>query len=160
MDFDKEKFEDLKSKMAAFYQGLQPLRCQALDEIVHFTSDGFHHLRFDGTRAERTKLEQYVKLKFLKAAIEIIRKTTTIQEIRKETQPIGKPGRDGFRKTAEVTYWGFIALVKERVRVKVVLRRVGSGNVHFWSVMPFWKDINIIPGQSIRRLGSVDIADE
>jgi len=37
----------------------------------------------------------------------------------------------------ETEYWGFIAIVgKARIKIRVVLRRVGNGNITFWSVMP------------------------
>lgn len=27
--------------------------------------------------------------------------------------------------------------VKQEIKVRVVLRKVGDGNIHFWSVMPY-----------------------
>jgi len=38
-----------------------------------------------------------------------------------------------------VQHWGFIAVLDNRIRVKVILRKVGDGNIHFWSVIPYWK---------------------
>lgn len=137
MNFDEEKFEDLKRRTENFYKELSPVRCPALDELVHFTSDRFHHLRFDGTRAERTKAEQLIKLRFLPKAVKIIAKTATIQEFRKELMTIGKRGKDGFSKIVEVKYWAFVAIISDGCKIKVILRRVGEGQLHFWSVMAF-----------------------
>ena len=37
-----------------------------------------------------------------------------------------------------VEWWGFVAIfIKQDIKVRVVLRRIGDGNVHFWSVMPY-----------------------
>ncbi len=36
----------------------------------------------------------------------------------------------------EVEYWGFVAIVGEKfMRIRVIARRVGTGNITFWSVM-------------------------
>ncbi|MBI3589087.1 MAG: hypothetical protein HY093_01580 [Candidatus Liptonbacteria bacterium] len=37
-----------------------------------------------------------------------------------------------------IEWWGFVAIfVKQEIKVRVVLRKVGDGNIHFWSVMPY-----------------------
>jgi hypothetical protein len=140
-NFDLEQFKKLLERTRTFYQGLGEIFCPALNASISFNSDGFHHLRFDGTRAERSKQEQNNKLRCLKTAIEILKITTTIQEYRKTLQPFGKTAQDGFKKTSEVEYWGFIAIMKD-IRIKVVVRKIGSGQPHFWSVMPFWTRVD------------------
>lgn len=35
----------------------------------------------------------------------------------------------------ETEYWGLVAIFKD-VKLKVILRKVGNGGIHFWSVMP------------------------
>jgi hypothetical protein len=50
----------------------------------------FHHLQFSARR-ERDKREQLLKFNLLPLALEIIRKSGTIQEYRKLLTPIGKP---------------------------------------------------------------------
>ena len=72
--------------------------------------------------------------------------------------PIGKKSaRDGAVALKHVEYWAFVAIVGERlIKIRVILRRVGDGNVIFWSVMP---DSRIRDGK--QRLFSKDIeADE
>jgi hypothetical protein len=140
-NFDLEKFKNLLERARTFYQELSEIFCPALSAKISFNSDGFHHLRFDGTRAERSKQEQSNKLRCLKTAVEILKITTTIQEYRKTVQPFGKTGRDGFKKTSEVEYWGFIAIIRD-IRMKVIVRKIGNGSPHFWSVMPFWVRVN------------------
>ena len=55
--------------------------------------------------------------------------------------PIGKPSaRDGSVQMKEVEYWGLVAIVSDhKMKVRTVLRKVGDGNIIFWSVMPYSK---------------------
>jgi hypothetical protein len=73
----------------------------------------------------------------LPLVLEVIRKAGTVQEYRRIWQPIGKPSaRDGARPVKEVEYWGFIAILGTRpTKIRVILRRVCTGNITFWSVM-------------------------
>ena len=158
--FDEGKFSELKSKKKAFYDALSPVFCPALKDKVHFTSDGFHQLSYDGSRSERAKNVQYSKLKCLPRAVEVLRIATTYQEYRKSMIPVGKPGSDGFRKTSLLQYWGFVVASQEaNVRINVVVRRVGNGQLHFWSVMPFWDEMKLVDGQMIKVLGKMDLAN-
>ena len=80
-------------------------------------------------------------------ALKIIRKSGTIQEHRKGLIVIGQTGKDGLRKTKNVEYWAFVAIVSDsEIKIRVILRRVGDGNVIFWSVMP---DSNLKKGQKL-----------
>ena len=85
-----------------------------------------------------------LKLRLLPLALEIIRKSGTIQEYRKLLTPIGKKSvRDGSVPMKEVEYWGLVAIVGGKgTKVRAVLRRVGTGNITFWSVMLFSKRKN------------------
>jgi len=53
--FDHHEFAKIKTKAETFYKSIIKTRCPALGMDVHFSSDGFHHLQYDGTRTERTK---------------------------------------------------------------------------------------------------------
>jgi len=74
-------------------------------------------------------------------AIEIIKYSGTLQEYRKGLVAVGKKARDGSMRMKETEYWGFVAIVGKfsQIKVRAVLRRVGDGNITFWSVMPFSK---------------------
>jgi hypothetical protein len=48
---------------------------------------------------------------------------------------IGKPGPDGMRPAKEVEHWGLVAIIGPRPdKIRVILRRVGTGNITLWSV--------------------------
>lgn len=53
----------------------------------------------------------------------------------------GKPSaNNGSIPMKEVEYWGLVAIVGDsKIKVRTVLRRVGDGNITFWSVMPYSK---------------------
>ncbi len=123
---------------------------------VVLNSDGFHHLQFSARR-ERNKREQLFKFNLLPLGLEIIRKSGTIQEYRKQLMRVGKKSlTDGLAPTKEVEYWGLIAIIGEkRIKVRTVLRRVGDGNITFWSVMLYTKIKN---GQ--QKLFTEGIEDE
>lgn len=40
----------------------------------------------------------------------------------------------------EVEYWGLMVIIGDsKIKIRTVLRRVGDGNITFWSVMPYSK---------------------
>ncbi|NOY35531.1 MAG: hypothetical protein GXP44_01255 [bacterium] len=129
----KERAQDIFNKVGDVF-------CPYFQKNIIFNSDGFHHLRFSARR-ERNKHEQILKFTLLPLAIKIIKKTGTVQEYRKMPVATGKKSkRGGFQTMKQVEYWGFIAIVGENnLKIKTVLKKIGDGNIIFWSVMPFSK---------------------
>jgi hypothetical protein len=81
-----------------------------------------------------------LKLSLLPLAIVVIKKSGTLQEYRKLLISVGKKAKDGLAPMKMAEYWGFVAIVgQSQIKIRVVLRRVGDGNVIFWSVMPYSK---------------------
>jgi hypothetical protein len=158
MEFDKEKFKELKNLTKSNYEKIGCIYCPALQANVVFNSDGFHHLRYDNNRSERNKKSQRNKFIFLDKAVEILKKSTTIQEYRRSICAVGDCDRSGFRKTKIVEWFGFFAIISisKRRRINVVVRRIGaeSGQYHFWSLMPYWALSN-----NNRVVGSKKIED-
>ena len=110
--------------------------CPHFKTQVVLNSDGFHHLQFSARR-ERNKREQLLKFRLLPLALHIIRQLGTVQEYPKLLTPVGKAGH-GVIPMKDVEYWGLVAIVGQRqIKVRAVLRRVGTGNITFWSVMPY-----------------------
>ncbi len=132
----KHKIE--KNKAEEYFNSIEKVNCPYFSEKVIFNSDGFNHLQFSAG-SERDKKEQLLKFRLLRSVVKIIEKSGTIQEYRKQWGAVGRKKKDGFRKTKEMQYWGLIAITgKEinQIRVRVILRQVGDGNIIFWSVMP------------------------
>ena len=139
MEVDATDFNERKEKARTIYNAQRSIHNPYLKSWVIFNSDGFHHLQFSARR-ERNKKEQLLKFSLLPWAIGVIKNSGTLQQHKKELMSVGKRGKDGFAPTKTVEYWGFIAIVgKAKVTIKVVLRRIGDGNITFLSVMPFLK---------------------
>lgn len=136
MEVDPGYFHKMKSKALAAYKAQPAIYCPYFGMKVVLNADGFHHLQFSARR-ERDKKEQLVKLRLLPRALDIIRKSGTVQEYRRTLAPVGKRSkRDGAVPLKEVEYWGFVAIVGEKpMRIRVIARRIGTGNIIFWSVM-------------------------
>jgi len=138
MDFDPQYFEERKEKAKRLYDSKRTIHNPYLDCEVVLNADGFHHLQFS-VRTERSKKEQLLKFRLLPLALETIRHAGTLQEYRKILQPIGRASTHSGTIMKQVEYWGFVAIFGKHeapVKLRTILRRVGDGNVIFWSVMP------------------------
>lgn len=140
MEVNKEFFLKIKEKTEKLYLTRKEIYCPYFQQKVILNSDGFHHLQFS-SRRERNKNEQFLKFRLIPFALEIIARSGTIQEYRKILMPIGKKSKqDGFTKMKEVEFWGLVAIVGDKSKkIKTILRKVGDGNIIFWSVMPYSK---------------------
>lgn len=139
MESNAEQFTKAKEKAYALYTTEREIWCPYFQSKVVLNSDGFHHLQFSARR-ERSKREQQFKFRLLPLALQIIRKSGTVQEYRKLLTPVGKPAANGLVPMKEVEYWGLVAIIgQKQIKVRAVLRRVGNGNITFWSVMPYSK---------------------
>jgi len=133
-------FNGKKEKARTIFDAQKNVYNPYLKTGVIFNSDGFHHLQFSARR-ERNKQEQLLKFSLLPLAIRIIKDSGTLQEYRKTMAPVGKKSkRDGSVIMKQIEYWGLIAIVGEnKIKIRAVLRRIGDGNIVFWSVMPYSK---------------------
>jgi len=157
MDIDSEQFEQRRAKAKQFYDSKRTIFNPYLNCEVVLNSDGFHHLRFSG-RTERTKKEQLLKLRLLPLALETIRRAGTLQEYRRLLRPVGPASARRETPMKHIEYWGFVAILERherQVKVRTVLRRIGDGNITFWSVMPYTK---FRKGE--QRLSANDIEDD
>lgn len=95
-----------------------------------------------------------LKFSLLPLAIHVIKNSGTLQEFRKALVEVGKKGKDGLARTKQVSYWEFVAIVREnQIKIRTILRKVGDGNIIFWSVMPYSKLKN---GQKLYTEGIED----
>jgi hypothetical protein len=135
---DITNFETIKKNTDAFYKTIDRVRCTALNnEYIHFTSEGFNHLMFKGI-SERTKEMQMTKFRFVSSALKLIRLTTTIQEQDECLEmKVVKMNKKKQEVAQEIKYWAFVGIISNR-RIKAVVRQVGTGQKHFWSVIPQW----------------------
>ncbi len=125
-------------KAGDFYKTLGKVQCPYLDGLVKFNSNGFHHLKYNPSGSERGKSAQMHKFSLLPSVKEIIKNSGTLQEYRKQWGVVGRTKKsDGSREMKEMEFFGFVGIVGtgEQIRVRVIVRKIGSGDCHFWSVM-------------------------
>lgn len=139
---DISRYEKYFRRAQETYKKISKVYCPYFEYEIPFTSDGFNHLQFSAGR-KRDKKVQMLKFSLLPAAVPILRRSGTLQEHRKTMQvaSIGRHTREKGRMVY-VEYWGFVAIVPHRehpLRIKVIVRKVGAGNPHFWSIMPAQK---------------------
>ncbi len=121
-----------------YFMNLKAIQCPALELEVHFNSRGFNHIIYKKGNIERPRFEQIPRFQILAMAVKIISKTTTFQEfeeIQKELISWNK-GRKTL-KTKTISYWGLIAIIENK-KIKVILRKIGNGHLHFWSIIPYY----------------------
>jgi hypothetical protein len=123
------------------YDTSSEIHCPYFKSTIALTSDGFNHLLHKPNRQPRNIKEQRLKLRLLKPGLHILNNAGTVQEYRTTLEKWGSPGKDGFSKTKQVEYWGFHDIIGKNpmILIRSIVRKIGDGKLHFWSVMPIGK---------------------
>jgi len=138
---NNELLKKQNNKAKDIFKKTKSIFCPFFDKNIILNSDGLHHLKYS-SRRERSKQEQLLKLNLLPLSLRIISRSGTVQEYRANLTKVGKildPNK--LYRTKKVEYWGLIAICRTKrsdydIKIKVILKRIGDGNIHFWSVMP------------------------
>lgn len=131
-----KKYLELLSLRRTEYKSYSAPYCLALREYVSFNSDGFNHLRFRTDGTPRKSTEQMYKLGLLPLVIPVIHLAVRVDQYERRLAPIGRKKKDTRKVLKEVQYWSLVAVVgKQSVKLRVILRKIGDGKLHFWSVM-------------------------
>lgn len=127
------KLKKLLERCRKDYKTWEPIYCPALGSEVHFNANGFKHLRFHTDSRRRTAKETSHKLKLLPSVKNILQNATCIAEYREVNMPRSKNQN---MKTIKIQYWSLEdANRKNGSKIRIILRKVGNGKIHFWSVM-------------------------
>ena len=131
-------YERQKTAAKDLYKSTGRVLSPALGERIAFTAESFNHILFQGSRSERGRSSQIMRFKLLPRAIRLIGHANTFQEFEETTREYEVKVRKKRRlRTKLVRYWGIIAIFEER-KIKVILRKIGNGQIHFWSIVPAW----------------------
>ncbi len=153
------RFKDELVAAETLYKGIISVHCPYFNKKVTFNSDGFHHLRYKVAGSERPKLAQMYKFSLIHGATDIIKASGTLQQYRKQWGVIGrKKSANGSQVMKEMEYYAFEGILgtgTRAIRIKTIVRRVGNGDPHFWSVM---SDADF-KRKSTYKLASDDILD-
>lgn len=152
-NFNIVEFRLLKKNVEENYKKITSIDNPALKTKIFFNSNGLHHLKYDNNRSERSKIIQKNKFMFFNDAVIIIKKSSTIQEYRRSVSLLKETKE--LKMVEFFAFWAIINFTK-KIRIKVVIRRIGgeNGKFHFWSVMPFWqldKNRRIISSKDIKN---------
>lgn len=138
MTLEIENFDEVRLKGETFYETIDSVNCPYLKGKVHFNASGLEHLKFKRIRKARPRQDQYMRLKLLHLAPEVLKMSHTLQGIweTKQFERIRVHSRtESILK--EVTFYEFVAVL-EKVRVKVIVKRIENGSPVFWSIIPHW----------------------
>jgi len=123
----KISFSKLLKQRRAWYKTIKKIYCPLLKNWVVFNSKGFYHLRYTTGGKMRKIKEQHYKLGLLPLVIPAIRNAKRIYKYQKlYSKTLGK----------DVEFWALREWVgRQKTTAKVILRKIGSGNITFFSVM-------------------------
>lgn len=123
--------KNFKKQAKDFFKKTKSVKCPAFpgEEII-FNSKGLSHLFYKGSRkiASRPSREAETRVWLLSRAVKVLKLMPLAQE---ENMFVTKNGK-------RIRYWDFEAVVDDR-RIKVIVRQIGNGKKHFWSVIPAWR---------------------
>jgi hypothetical protein len=91
---------------------------------IKINSKGFRHLIYKNEGHKRNKQNQIARFYLLKYLKPVLSKSWFYQEYLEEKNTV---------------YWSFIAIIENKIRIKIILKKVGKGNIHFWSIIPIWR---------------------
>ena len=137
---DISNYDKIKEDAKQYFDQTGKIPCPAFEnEMVHFTSEGFNHLIYKGSRRERDKSEQIFRFKLLPLAVKLIKLSAVFQEMEESIQEFRiKKHKKIVHESKPVKYWGMIGILDNR-KIKVIIRQIGeNGQKHFWSVIPAW----------------------
>jgi hypothetical protein len=121
-------YEELLTEGKAHYKAIKQCYCPILKSNIIFNSKGFNHFKYKGNHARAIK-EQMYKIGLIPLIKPVIIKAT---KIHKYSPPVYSKSEKKY-----VEYWVLQEIVgRQNTMVTVVLRKIGTGNITFYSV---WK---------------------
>ena len=157
MEIDPERFNFIKKEAENFYKGINEIYCPYFNEKVAFNAKGLDHIKFKEWNKTRLVEDQYLRLKFLHLAPEIINKSHTLQEFREsnnlERQKINSRWE---RRMITVKYYAFVAILNN-IRLKIIIKEIDRGRKIFWSLCPHWRQKRNSDGKNKKILHEGDL---
>ena len=139
LNFTPEEFNQVLEKARRLYASFPEVRCPYFRDFVQFNPQGLEHLRRKAWNRGREQRDQFMRLKHVAQAPEILRLSQTVQGIL-ETKEWERKHRHGRweKQMVLVTYYEFVAVIEKR-RFKVIVKQLPGGERIFWSLIPFWR---------------------
>ena len=127
-----ESYKNLEREAKLFYKGIRRVFRPSWGEYISFNTEGFRHLIWKGNR-KRKENERVKRLDLLPYASIIIAdgKLSSIRK-KKKIERVKQYGRREKRESS-AKFWAF-SDIKDGKKITVVVRQIGSGNKHFFSI--------------------------
>jgi hypothetical protein len=139
LNFSDAEFDEVLLKAEAAYAAAHQLTCPYFLGPVHFNRQGFDHLRRKSWNRGRERRDQFMRLKHVRYAFEILRLSRTVQGIQETYEWERRHSHGRWEKLQiSVTYFEFVAVMDKR-RFKVIVKQLPGGQRIFWSLIPFWR---------------------
>ena len=139
LKFTNSEFTELKQKAEDAYKNLLYVKCPYLDREVAFNAKGLDHIKLKEWNKARSRSDQYVRLKLLHLAPEVLKKSHSVQGVESGNRfERVKVNSRWDTKMTHVTYFEFIAVIK-KCRVRVIVKQIENTQPYFWSIIPYWK---------------------
>lgn len=138
---DQDKYNKAREAAHSYFQKNKKIESPTLGTI-RLTSEGLLHLVYGDKHHKRKRdWKNQVKRFHLVTHIKrIIEGMSFYQEYQEQNQMVlVKKHKHKEMAMRLVKYWGFVAVIDDKIRVKLILRKVGDGAIHFWSIIPIWK---------------------
>ena len=137
---DTTKLARAREEGEIYYKSIGKVHCPYFGTEVAFNALGLEHLKFKDKRHSRSARDQYIRFRLIKLAPEILKLSRTLQGISHRKNMEKRKIRGKWQTVmCHVTYYEFIAVMKEKTRVRVIVKQVDDGPKYFWSIIPFWK---------------------
>lgn len=121
---------DLIKTRRKAYESTKNIYCPLLKEVVYFNNQGFHHATHDGRGKLRIQADARMRLNLLPDVNTVIASSTTFG-----SPPRVIPKSDPQNKQAkELVFYELSKRFNSHKEVSVILRRVGNGRLHYFSV--------------------------
>src|SRR3989344_951278 len=133
------KYNEAKKKAYNYFGENKIIKSSSLGN-VHLNSDGFIHLIYKNEKHKRDLNNQITRFSLLTYLKPVLEGMKYYQEFLEKIQLIPvKKNSSIFLESKLIQYWGFVAVVNNKLRIKFILKKIGDGNIIFWSVIPSWK---------------------
>lgn len=139
VSFTNEEFYRLRLKTEEEYKKIEKVYCPYFKNFVYFNAKGLNHIKMKKWNHARNKKDQYMRLKFLHLAPDIIKTAHNLQGFREVKQFEKIQTNSRWEKVLKnVCFYDFVCVLKG-IRLRVIVKKIEGRETFFWSIVPFWK---------------------
>ena len=135
----EQDFVRTKDIAERLYKEIKEVHCPYFLGKVTFNAKGLEHLKFKQKNHARIREDQFMRLKLLKYAPEILKLSKTVQGI--SEQKVFEFNRKNHRNEhllVNTMFYEFVAVI-DHTRVRIIVKEPDGMLRYFWSIVPFWK---------------------